>query len=84
MFASFLKLNPKNQTTVDEHRRKTLVALVFFMTMFWVEKIETPSIIHKEAQNLNKRKKLKKDVMKKIQNIGFGLRFILIFRCKFH
>jgi hypothetical protein len=85
IFALFLKLNPKNHSTVNAHRCKTLVALVFFMTMFRVEKIETPSIIRKETQKLNKRKtNLKKDVMKKIQNIGFGLGFILILWCKFH
>jgi hypothetical protein len=59
IFASFLKLNPKSHTTVNEHRCKTLVALVFFMTMmFQVEKLKTPSIIHKEAQKLNKGKKI--------------------------
>jgi hypothetical protein len=47
---------------------KLLIALVFFMTMFQVEKIETPSIIHKEAQKLNKMNYfLKKDVIQKFK-----------------
>jgi len=32
-FASFIKLNPKRHTTVDEHRHKILVTLVFFMVI---------------------------------------------------
>jgi hypothetical protein len=38
ILASFLKLNPKNQTTMDEHRRKILVTLVFSMAISQVEK----------------------------------------------
>jgi hypothetical protein len=29
MFASFLELSPKSQTTVDEHRHKILITLMF-------------------------------------------------------
>ncbi len=56
IFASCLKLNLKSQNTMDEHRHKILVFLVFFMTILQEEKIETPSIIHKQAQNFNKKK----------------------------
>jgi hypothetical protein len=43
-------------------RHKILVTLVFFMTIFQVENIKTPSIVH----NLNKKKrKMKRDDMKK-------------------
>jgi len=56
IFASFLKLNLKTQLTIDEHRHKILVFLVLFMTIPQEEKIETPSIIHKQTQNFNKRK----------------------------
>jgi predicted methyltransferase len=64
---------------VNEHRCKTLVALVFFMTMFRVEKIKN-SLHHSQRSTKNSTRGifLKKDVMKKIQNIGFGLGFILI------
>jgi len=41
---------------MDEHRHKILVFLLFFMTILQEEKIETPSVIHKQAQNFNKRK----------------------------
>jgi hypothetical protein len=32
---------------MDEYKHKSPLTLVFFMAMFQVEKIETPSIIHK-------------------------------------
>jgi hypothetical protein len=42
---------------MDELIHKILVILVFFMTISQVEKIKAPSIIHKQAQKLNKREK---------------------------
>jgi hypothetical protein len=33
IFASLLKLNPKSQTTMDEHRHMLPVILVFFMVV---------------------------------------------------
>jgi hypothetical protein len=38
IFASFLKLNLKSQTTMDEHRHKIPVTLVFFMAISQVQK----------------------------------------------
>jgi hypothetical protein len=60
---------------MDEHRHKILVFLVFFTTIPQEEKIETPFIIHKQAQNFNKKKKWKK---REVENIRFDLGFILI------
>jgi hypothetical protein len=53
IFASFFKLNPQNQITMDEHRHKILV---FFMAISQAEKIKTPSIIHKQAHKFNERR----------------------------
>jgi hypothetical protein len=39
IFASFSKQNPKNQTTVDEHRHNFFVILVFFIATSQGEKI---------------------------------------------
>jgi hypothetical protein len=73
---------------MNEHRCKTLVGLVFFMTMFRVEKIETPSIIRKEAQKLDKRKKIEERCNEKNSKNSkyrvYGLGFVLILRCEFH
>jgi hypothetical protein len=56
--------------------------------MFRVEKIETPSIIRKEAQKLNNRKKVEERCNEKnSKNSKYkvcGLGFILILRCEFH
>jgi len=59
IFASFLELNLKNQTTINEHRHKIFVTLVFFMVIYQVEKIKTPAI-HKQsskAQQMEKKMK---------------------------
>jgi hypothetical protein len=56
IFVSFFKLNPQNQITMDEHRHKILVILVIFMAISQAEKIETPSIIHKQAHKFNEKK----------------------------
>jgi hypothetical protein len=50
---------------MDEHRHKIFfVTLLFFMVIYQVEKIKTPSI-HKQAWKLNKRREKWKDEMKK-------------------
>ncbi len=78
IFASFLELNLKNQTTIDEHRHKVLVTLVFFMVMYQVEKIKTPAI-HKQAWKLNKwRRKWKDEMKKKLEDTRSDLRFTFI------
>jgi hypothetical protein len=41
---------------MDEHKHKILVTFVFSMVISKIKKIETPSIIHKQTQKLNKRK----------------------------
>ncbi len=51
IFSSFLKLNPKSQTTMDGHRHKIFIILVFFTAISHVEKIETLSITHKQTNN---------------------------------
>jgi len=40
---------------MDEHKYHILITFVFFMAISQVEKIDTPSIIHKQARKFNKR-----------------------------
>jgi hypothetical protein len=41
---------------MDEHRHKILIILVFFVAISQAKKIETPSIIHKQAHKFIKRR----------------------------
>jgi hypothetical protein len=41
---------------MNEHKHKILVTFVFSMVVSKVKKIETPSIIHKQTQKLNKKR----------------------------
>jgi hypothetical protein len=54
IFASFLKFNSIIQITVNQHRHEIFVTLVFFMVISQ-KKIETLSIIHKQAHKLDKK-----------------------------
>jgi hypothetical protein len=52
-FFVFFKLNPKSQTNINERRHKILVILVFVWPYPKEKKVETLSIIHKQAKKLN-------------------------------
>jgi hypothetical protein len=55
------------------------------MTITQEEKIEIPSIVHKQAQNFNKKKiKWKKWNEKEVDETRFDLGFILILQSGFH
>jgi uncharacterized membrane protein (DUF485 family) len=41
IFASFFKLNLKNQTTIDEHRHTILVILVILVFSMAISQVET-------------------------------------------
>lgn len=70
IFASFFKSTPKSQTTMDKHKHKILVILVFFMAICQVEKI---NITQTNIEAQREERKMKKD-----KNIRFDLRFTLI------
>jgi hypothetical protein len=62
IFVSFFKSNPKSQTTMDEHKHKILVILVFFMAICQVEKINISSIADKtNIEAPQEERKMKKD-----------------------
>ncbi len=96
IFASFFKLNIKSKTTMDEHKHKILVTLVFVTVISQAGKIETRSIIEKQAQKLNKKRgkwsfknkhrswTRREENEEEVEYIGFGLGFSLILQCGFH
>jgi len=79
-FVSCLLLwNPKSQITI-EARHKILVTLVFFMTIFQVEKINTPSIIHK----LNKKRGKWREMTWRKRRCRVWFRFTYNLQCEFY
>jgi hypothetical protein len=83
IFASFFKLNIKSKTTMDEHKHKILVTLVFVTVISQVGKIETRSIIQKQAQK-HRSWTRREENEEEVEYIGFGLGFSLILQCGFH